>query len=379
MSSAAAASSRNRNHHRSGRSNANTPDVSKGLLVSRRVPTPQRSTKNSNSNSSSNSSSSRSRSNGSNSKNSKKHKKGSRKQLPARQKSFRQRMSDSMQQWKSVPSLKVDMDDEKSHASRQSSSSSSKANNKKQRIIDIHQEAIKGSNNSKAGFRRFLSRGSSSRTDDTFESLATISDRLNPGPPPPLSACFPPSLRTERYLIRRPVAKGEMATIENQHGTIVAVVEETHYGRRLLKTADGKVCAMILQHQEKYGPITYSICGSSPIVYKQSIKFDQVGLGYYKWADVQNAGGMGGTISLKHVKDEIIPKDHTFCTKMFGSVFRLKKTRGHVVLDEDKKECAKLIALPNTGRAVQIAPKHDVAMMLCYSVIVDEILENRLR
>lgn len=345
---AAAASARNRHRQANFRRDTSAPDVSKGLLVARQVPVPKRSKKKIKD---------------------KKNKKNSNhasstRNLPVQQQSFRQKMSSSMQQWKSAPALKVDADEKSTTGS----------------VKGLEQQQQSKRKGNKAGFKRFLSRGNSSRTDDTFESLGTLSDRLNPGPAPPLSPSFPPSDSTQQYLIRRPTVKGELiTTIENQRGKVVAVVEETHYGRSLLKDKDGKVCAMILLHEEKYAPSSFSICGTQPIVHKQSMKFDQVGLGYYKWADVKNAGGFGGTISLKHVKDEICPMDHTFCTKMFGSVFRLKKTRGHVVLDENKKECAKLIALPNTGRAVQISPKQDVAMMLCYSVIIDQVLEQRMR
>lgn len=230
-------------------------------------------------------------------------------------------------------------------------------------------------------FNFSLSRRLSSRTAETFRSLETISDRVNSTYAKKALAeeSFPIKDKPQQFLIRRPNAKGEFTTIENQRGRIVGVVEETHYGRKLLKNADGKVCAMILCHDQKYSSTKFSICGSEPVVYKQTMKYDQVGLGYYKWAHVKNAGGFGGTISLKHTKDEIRPTDYTYCTKMFGSVFRLKKTRGHLVLNEEKKECAKLIPLPNTGRAIEIAPKLDTALMLCYAVIVDEILESRIR
>mmetsp|Transcript_21351 Transcript_21351/g.52576 ORF Transcript_21351/g.52576 Transcript_21351/m.52576 type:complete len:398 (+) Transcript_21351:439-1632(+) len=392
---AAAAASRRRNQP--GRKNGNptlAPDVSKGMLVMRTPPVPKRSTKKSKDGSSKGSS--------------KKNKVASTstRKLAVGESSFRQKMSSrsiSASALKAGARSPCNSDDEKSltsttskfstrskrsTTSKRSTKSASKLSTRSTNTSNRRALLVKQESSSKilnvAGFRRFLSRGNSSRTDDTFQSLGTLSDRLpNPAthPPPPLSACFPPSITSEKYLIRRPTARGEFTTIENQYGTVVGLVEETHYGRRLLKNADGKVCAMILLHQQKYETNTFSICGLQPVVYKQSMKFDQVGFGYYKWADVKNAGGFGGTISLKHVKDEITShkNDHTFCTKMFGSVFRLKKTRGHVVLDDNKKECAKLIALPNTGRAVQIAPKQDVAMMLCYSVIIDEILENRMR
>lgn len=308
--------------------------------------------------------------------------------LPQQQQlSFRQKMANMKpKSWKSSkssqPKLERDCSDNSSrmpssHNNLDSSIKSSRGLFHLEKPVPKRQLTVRGMSMS----LRVLSRGLSSKTADTFRSLETISDRVNPTyAKKTLSEHFPMSAKTEQYLIRRPRTKGELTTIENQRGVIVGVVEETHYGRKLLKDADGKVCAMILCHDVKMSTTKFSICGLEPVVHKQTMKYDQVGFGYYKWAQVKNAGGFGGTITLKHTKDEVkLQSEYTYCTKMFGSVFRIKKTRGHVVLDEDKKECAKLIPLHNTGRAISIGPKMDVALMLCYAVIIDEILESRIR
>lgn len=215
--------------------------------------------------------------------------------------------------------------------------------------------------------------GASSRTDKTFVSLD--SSELAEGTHS-LSRFFPISNNQDSYVLR---TDRNVTTIQaSSSGVIVSTIEPSAQfpERRLLKDADGRVCAMILRNQEKDGPHSFTICGSKPSFKGQNMSYDRYGKSFFRWAEVRNLGGFGGKFALEGPRDKA--NKPTFVTKPFGSLFRLKKTRGHVVLNQKQRECARILSV-KAGKGVLIGPNQDSGLMLCYAAIVDEMIEQRLR
>jgi hypothetical protein len=157
----------------------------------------------------------------------------------------------------------------------------------------------------------------------------------------------------------------------------MATLDPSDRDRRLLKDSDGRVCAKILHSRDTDGINTFIISGIEPAVKYQKMSHDRFGKGYLKWAEVRNLGGLGGQFALKHTRDDSSSKS-TFVTKSFGSLFRPKKARGHLVRNQKQTECAKIVSL-NEGKGILVAPKEDPGLMLRYAAIVDEMIEIRMR
>lgn len=184
---------------------------------------------------------------------------------------------------------------------------------------------------------------------------------------------------TGKFLLRNQANQRDIV-IETSDGQIVGSVDVNDEGTtRLLKDAGGKTCAVIL-HSHDNSANVFKIYSNKPATPGQQKSKKNIIGGLYLWAEIKNTGSMGGKFVMqRYSSDTSSCSANHHIAKRFGSLFSKSKSKGYTFLDSEDKECVKMVSLENRAKGVLIAPNRDTGLMLAFCVVVDEMVEQRLR
>lgn len=228
------------------------------------------------------------------------------------------------------------------------------------------------------------------------ESQRLKDDGINGENYTPLCDSFPTLNQSRTVFLRCKNEIGEDRTelgIESRDGTEVATLLYTKLkttdrhlasGRRILRDANGITCAMIFHNKSLEGKNTFKICGARPMSNHHTISADS---GYYTWAEVHNTGEFNPEFCLTIRRDaEPSGKIVRFKTKSVGSRYLgccFKEPRGFSIYHKTQEGknldgCGKL-SFYNDIRGLLVSQNMDYGLMLCYAVVIDEMMERRMR
>jgi hypothetical protein len=166
-----------------------------------------------------------------------------------------------------------------------------------------------------------------------------------------------------------------LATIDGEGESIVLQnPESTPANRRLVQDTEGTVYAVIFRTLSGGGKNHFRICGVEKM-YEQQRKSRESGL--YTYAEVKNSGSIGVRFTMK-VRGDSAEK---YVTEFFGpSIFKWGRgrPRGILIKNEAGKECARITILGG-AKAISVEARTDVRLMTCFAVIIDEMVEHRMR
>jgi hypothetical protein len=160
-------------------------------------------------------------------------------------------------------------------------------------------------------------------------------------------------------------------SIKNIQGETLATWEASSCRTmRVLKDASGNICAYI-QHSLVNGQNKYKICSYKPM----NDEHQSGHTGLYTWAEVKNAGTFGVKFSMRMRGNS----PDRFTTESFAPslLHWSKRTRGFLML-KNKEACARLTHL-QSAKTLDVPPGIDLCLMICYTAIIDEMVESRLR
>jgi hypothetical protein len=211
----------------------------------------------------------------------------------------------------------------------------------------------------------------------------------------PLCGAFPTLSQSKTVFLRSKNERGEDRTelaIETRDGTEVATLDYTKpretdnnlaSGRRILRDSNGQTCAVILHSRNLEGRNTFKICGGRPMSQKHTISADS---GYYTWAEVYNTGEINAQFLLT-IRQDAKPQGNSvrFKTKSVGSRYLtccFGRPRGfsiyHKTEEGEKHDGCGTISFYKDTRGVMVSQNMDFGLMLCYAVIIDEMMERRM-
>mmetsp|Transcript_35568 Transcript_35568/g.86179 ORF Transcript_35568/g.86179 Transcript_35568/m.86179 type:complete len:777 (-) Transcript_35568:440-2770(-) len=152
-------------------------------------------------------------------------------------------------------------------------------------------------------------------------------------------------------------------------------------GRRVLRDAAGNQCALIMHSRNIAGASTFKICGPVPMSsHHKSVD------GYFVWAEVKNVGEISPQFCMT-IKKDADPQGQSvrFKTKAVGSTFLSSFFGAHGFSIYRKKEdgtktggCGN-ISYYSGCRGLTLSANLDFGLMLCFALVVDEMVANRLR
>lgn len=212
----------------------------------------------------------------------------------------------------------------------------------------------------------------------------------------PLSVSFPVLQQPETVFIRsREVAGAKRAEVEVMTGDKVPVATLSYTkltptdgrrkyvsGRRVLQDADGRICALIFHTQNSAGENKFRICGPVPMhTHHKSVD------GYFIWAEIANVGELHPKFCMT-IKRDADPQGQSvrFKTKTSGSRWLRcfgPEANGFSIYrkkDDGSKigGCAS-ISYYKDCRGLTVQPNMDFGLMLCFALVVDEMVAYRLR
>lgn len=211
----------------------------------------------------------------------------------------------------------------------------------------------------------------------------------------PLCESFPTLSQSKTVFLRSKNEIGEERTklaIETRDGAEVATLDYQKLkatdrnlasGRRILRDSDGKICAVIFHSRNLEGRNTFKICGGRPMSQHHTISSDS---GYYTWAEVRNTGELNAQFCLT-IRQDAEPQGNNvrFKTKSVGSMYLnccMRQPRGFSIYhksEEGKKyDGCGTISFYKDSRGVMVSQNMDYGLMLCYAVIIDEMMERRM-
>lgn len=140
--------------------------------------------------------------------------------------------------------------------------------------------------------------------------------------------------------------------------------------RRTLRDADGELCA-IIQHTDVDGRHRFKISGPNKMTVCHRRSKDS---GYYAWADVKNSSGIKPKFLMKMRGDT----KSRYKTEAFGpSLLKWGSPRGFLI-KQDEEPCARITYLGG-DQGIVFAPNVDKCLMLCFALIIEEMVKNRMR
>jgi hypothetical protein len=162
--------------------------------------------------------------------------------------------------------------------------------------------------------------------------------------------------------------------LETITGELIATLDfDPAKERRTLRDADGELCAIIVHEVvDGYQQHVFKICGPKKMnKHHRRSKHS----GYYTWAEVRNSSGINVRFSMK-VRGH--NGEAKYVTETFGpSLFKWGTPRGFVV-KQGQKACTRITYLGDS-RGIVVAPNVDKCLMLCFALIIEEMVENRMR
>jgi len=212
----------------------------------------------------------------------------------------------------------------------------------------------------------------------------------------PLSVTFPVLTESKEVFIRCRKWAGDrrtevevttknlyrIATLSYTQLTPYEVEHKMVTGRRVLRDADGNQCALIFHTMNAFGKSIFRICGPVPMNrYHKSID------GYFVWAEVKNIGemsphfrmvlkgggdpqGQSAIVKTKKIGSQLL---RCFGTKTNGfSLYREKEDGSNLGV------CGR-ISYYSECRGLIVSAEMDFGLMLCFALVVDEMMENRTR
>lgn len=213
----------------------------------------------------------------------------------------------------------------------------------------------------------------------------------------PLSLSFPVLTESQNVFIHCPNllisnARTEVTVTTQDKQNLVATLSYTELkpsdkghklasGRRVLRDADGNQCALILHSRTLQGKNSFRICGPVPMSsHHKSID------GYFVWAEVKNVGQVHPQFCMT-VKKDAHPQGQStrFKTKTIGStLLRCFGSKAHgfsiycKVEGEKKTGGCGNISYYSSCRGLTVGANIDFGLMLCFALVVDEMVANRL-
>jgi hypothetical protein len=195
----------------------------------------------------------------------------------------------------------------------------------------------------------------------------------------PLCDSFPilQSSRTIHLRFKNEIGgKREETIIENRDGSKVAKLVYEH-GRRILIDSGNQVCAIIDYKKSLEGKYIFQIHGQKQMTADKKMSY---GEDKCAWAEVVNTGALGLRFRMK-------VRDICFQTKSNGSSFSSccfsSSPRGLSIyrkaVDGKKYDECGEITFYGDFKSVVISRNMDFGLMLCFTAIIDEFIERRLR
>lgn len=152
-------------------------------------------------------------------------------------------------------------------------------------------------------------------------------------------------------------------------------------GRRVLRDDKGNQCALILHTKTVAGKSIFKICGPAPMTsYHKAVG------GFFVWAEVRNIGKMKPQFCLT-IRGDASPNGGSvhFKTKALGSTFLdcwSSNPRGFSIFREIDEELIwgfGAISFFSNTRGVSLSAKLDFGLMLCFALVIDEMVAFRMR
>jgi hypothetical protein len=233
------------------------------------------------------------------------------------------------------------------------------------------------------------------KSDKERENQRLVSEGVNGENYVPLCGSFPTLSQSKTVFLRSKNEIGEDRTelaIETRDGAEVATLDYTKLkptdrnlasGRRILRDSNGQTCAVILHSRNLEGRNTFKICGGRPMSQHHTISSDS---GYFTWGEVHNTGELNAQFCLT-IRQDAEPQGNIvrFKTKSVGSMYLnccLRQPRGFSIYhksEEGKKyDGCGTISFYKDSRGVMVSQNMDYGLMLCYAVIIDEMMERRM-